>query len=215
MYLDEKLNYNTHIKEKLGKVYKGTELLRSLSNKLPRQALVIIYKAFIRPHLDYGDIVYDKPNEVFANKIEKAQHDAALPITGTIRGTSREKLYAELGLESLKFRRQFRKLACFHKVQSTGLSKYLLQLIPTNFLSYILGKPLNIPHYYCRTDIFKNSFFPNVLNEWNKLDEKIKGPTSFSSFKASLLKMGHPHANCTYRIHKLIRIRHHTLFRLN
>ena len=106
LYLDEKLNYNTHIKEKLSKVYKGIELLRNLSNKLPRQALVTIYKAFIRPHLDYGDIVYDKPsNETFINKTEKAQYDAALAITGAIRGTSREKLYAELGLEPLKFRR--------------------------------------------------------------------------------------------------------------
>ena len=80
-------------------------LLRKLSKKRPRQALVTIYKAFIRPHLDYGDILYDKlNNEIFINKIEKAQYDAALPITGAIRGTSREKLYAELGLESLKFR---------------------------------------------------------------------------------------------------------------
>ena len=98
----------------------------------PRQALVTIYKAFIRPHLDYGDIVYDKPNsETFINKTEKAQYDAALAITGVIRGKSWEKLYAEFGLESLKFRRWSRKLACFYKIQSTGLPKYLLQLIPT------------------------------------------------------------------------------------
>ena len=128
MYLDEKLNYNTHIKEKFNKVYKGIGLLRNVSNKLPRQALVTIYKAFIKPHLDYGDIVYDKPdNETFINKIEKAQYDAALAVTGAIRGTSREKLYAELGIESLKFRRWFRKLACFYKIQSTELPKYLLQ----------------------------------------------------------------------------------------
>ena len=44
MYLDEKLNYNTHIKEKLSKVYKGIRLLRNLFNKLPRQAIGI-YKA--------------------------------------------------------------------------------------------------------------------------------------------------------------------------
>ena len=114
MYLDEKLNYNTHIKQRLKKVYKGVGLVRNLSNKLPRQALVTIYKAFIRAHLDNGHIDYDKPdNETFINKIEKAQYDAALVITGAIRGTSREKLYAELGIESLKFGRWFRKLACF------------------------------------------------------------------------------------------------------
>ena len=78
--------------------------LRNFSNKLPRQALVTIYKVFIRPQLDYDDIVYDKPNnETFINKMEKAQYDTALAITGAIRWTSREKLYAELGIESLKF----------------------------------------------------------------------------------------------------------------
>ena len=140
--------------------------------------------------------MHDKPNnETSINKTEKSQYDAALAITDAIRGTPWEKLYAQLGLESLKFRQWFRKLTCFYKIQSTGLTNYLLQLIPTNNHSYILRKPLNIPHYYCRTDVFKNSFFPNVIHEWNKLDETIKGATSFALFKASLLKMGHPHAN--------------------
>ena len=50
--------------------------------------------------------MYDKPNnEIFINKIDKAQYDAALAITGAIRGTSQEKLYIELGIESVKFRR--------------------------------------------------------------------------------------------------------------
>ena len=125
----------------------------------------------------------------------RKHNDAALAITGGIRGTSQEKLYAELGLESVKFRWWFRKLACFYKIQSTELPKYLLQLIPTNNHSYILRKPLNVPHYDCRTDTLNNSFFPNVKNKWNKLDEKMKGVTTFSLFKASLLKMGRPHAN--------------------
>ena len=42
MYLDKKLNYNIHIKQKFGKFYKLIELLRNLSNKRPRQALVTI-----------------------------------------------------------------------------------------------------------------------------------------------------------------------------
>ena len=90
MHLDEKLNYNTHIKGKLSKVLKGIGLLRNLSNKLPRQALVTFYKAFIRPHLGYGDIVYEKlNNETFITKIEKTQYDS-VAITGTI---SQKHLY--------------------------------------------------------------------------------------------------------------------------
>ena len=70
---------------------------------LPRQALVTIYKAFIRPHLDYGDALYDQAfNNSFHVKMESIQYNACLAITEAIRGTSREKIYKELGLESLQ-----------------------------------------------------------------------------------------------------------------
>ena len=60
----------------------------------------------MRPHLDYGDTIYDQPNnESFTQKIERIQYNAALAITGVIKGTSQSKLYRELGFESLKFRR--------------------------------------------------------------------------------------------------------------
>ena len=102
---------------------------RFFSNKLPRKALVTTYNTFIMPHLDYGDIAYDKSNnEVFINEIVKAQYDSALAITGAIRGTSRQKLCAKLGVKSLKFRPWFRRLTCFHKIQST---RFLLIIIPT------------------------------------------------------------------------------------
>ena len=68
-------------------------------NFLPRPFLAQIYKSFIRPHLDYGDVIHDKVFiRSFQKKLESIQWDAALAITGTIRGTSREKIYSELGL---------------------------------------------------------------------------------------------------------------------
>ena len=59
MHLDEKLNFNHHINEKIGKANKGIGLIRKLAHVLPRQSLITIYKSFIRPHLDSGDIIYD------------------------------------------------------------------------------------------------------------------------------------------------------------
>ena len=47
-------------------------------------------------------MIYDQTfNMSFQEKMEIIQYNAALAITGTIRGTSREKLYQELGLETL------------------------------------------------------------------------------------------------------------------
>ena len=44
-------------------------------------------------------------NTLFHSNIESIQYNAALAITGAIRGTSREKLYQELGFKSLQQRR--------------------------------------------------------------------------------------------------------------
>ena len=106
MHLDEKLNFNHHVKEKIAKANKSIGLIRKLAHALPMQSLLTIYKSFIRPHLDYGDIIYDQPNnENFCNLIEKVQYNAALAITGAIKGTSQLKIYNELGNEYLKIRR--------------------------------------------------------------------------------------------------------------
>ena len=109
MYLDEKLNFLQHIKEKTSKANRGIGVIRKLRHILPRHSLITIYKSFVRTHLDYCDIIYDQPNnESFCNKIESFQYNAAFEITGAIRGTSQTKLYNEFGLESLKFRRWMR-----------------------------------------------------------------------------------------------------------
>ena len=87
------------------KLSKTIGLLRKLQNTLLRPALLTIYKYFIRPQLDYGDIIYDQTyNLSFHQKLESIQYNAALALTRAIRGSSREKLYQELGLESLQLR---------------------------------------------------------------------------------------------------------------
>ena len=106
IHLDEKLNFIHHIKEKISKANIGIGVIKKLNNTLPRKTLLTIYKSFVRPHLDYGDIIYDQPNnENFCNKLETVQYNATLAITVSIQGTSKVKLYTKLGLESLKSRR--------------------------------------------------------------------------------------------------------------
>ena len=57
--LESRLILDEHLTNVSNKISKTTGLLRKLQNILPRSALLTIYKYFIRPHLDYGDIIYD------------------------------------------------------------------------------------------------------------------------------------------------------------
>ena len=120
LFLDEKLSFLEHIDEKIKKLTVGVNLMRKLNLLLPRSSLLTVYKCFVRPHLDYEDVIYDQPNlPSLTNKIDSVQYNAALAITGAIRGTSKEKLYQELGFESLKYRRWLRRLCYLYKIVNT------------------------------------------------------------------------------------------------
>ena len=79
IHLDEKLNFNHHVKEKITKANKGIGVIKKLSSTLPRDAFLTVYKSFVRPHLDYDDIIYDQAQtESFCNILESIQYNAAL-----------------------------------------------------------------------------------------------------------------------------------------
>ena len=117
--LDRQLSFSAHINAAICKARRGIGLLKHLSRYLPRQTLSELYKLHVRPFLDYGDVIYHIPCKVcefsqntivprLMEKLESVQYSAALAGTGTWRGTSCTKLYAELGWESLNSRRWIR-----------------------------------------------------------------------------------------------------------
>ena len=166
-------------------------LIRRLSVNLPRNALLTIYKSFVRPHLDYGDILYDKPsNDNFQSKMEKVQYRACLAITGGIQGTSRERLYDELGLHSLVKRRWRNKLVFFYKILNRLLPDYLYSYIDfPSQESYLLrsSSASIIRPLPTRTKSFKGTFFPYCINEWNKLKVGVRNAKSINIFKKSIV----------------------------
>ena len=55
--LDEKLNFKQHVDSAILKMNKGISVIKKLRHSLPRKSLLTIYKAFLRPLIDYGDII--------------------------------------------------------------------------------------------------------------------------------------------------------------
>ena len=160
LFLDQKLSFDEHIQCILIKTHKILGMIKKLQPIIPRAALITIYKSFLRPHLDYGDIIYDRAfNESFQNKLESVQYDAGLSITGIIRGSSREKLYQELGLESLKSRRWYRKLCLFFKLKKNKYPSYLFDIIPKVLSIRTTRNHNNIPLFNVKHEYFRNSFF--------------------------------------------------------
>ena len=184
LFLDEKLTFGHHLNEKISKANKGIGLIKRLYSYLPRKSLLNIYKSFIRPHLDYGDVKYNQPqNDTFCKMIESVQYNAALAITGAIKGSSRERFYQELGLESLSDRRWY----LFFLIVSGNSPDYLCSLLPAKQRSYDPARSNLFRNVTTHKNVFLNSFFPYCISEWNKLGPNLRNSTSISIFKKNLL----------------------------
>ena len=135
-------------------------------------------------------------------KLEPVQYSAALAVTGTWRGTSQEKLYAELGWESLNSRRWSRHLTLFYKIINDLTPWYTKEPIPLQQQpNYSLRNQDVIGQIRGRTEKFLSSFYPNCISEWNRLDPEVRHAPSVAVFKTKLLSKIRPSAKSVFSIH--------------
>ena len=104
------------------------------------------------------------------------------------RGTSRQRLYNELGWESLYDRRWYQCLCDLFVLKKQHSSQYLVTEIPNERqLTYNLRNPPVYDQNIGRTNRFANTYFQNIFIEWNELDNEVKRSVSIAQFKNKLL----------------------------
>ena len=164
MALGTKLNFSLHLKnvKKKGKKKQDTLARTSLSN---------IFKSFKKSHLDYGDINHERAyNTSFHQNIESIPYNAVVSITSTVRGTSTENLYQELGFQFLQQRCWYRKLFCSLKIINNQSPCYLARLVTSESTKFFAQNSENFSQFRTKRYFFKNSFFSSTIKEWNNLD---------------------------------------------
>ena len=88
--------------------------------------------SFIRPLLEYADVVKDNCAQYKINKLEKILNEAARIVIGASRLVSIGNLLRETGWEKLSSRRQkHTRLLLFYKMQNNLCPEYLSSLTPT------------------------------------------------------------------------------------
>ena len=60
-----------------------------------------MYFSFIRPILEYADIIFDNCTLFYCDKLESVNLEAARIVTGATKLTSHSLLYTECGLDKL------------------------------------------------------------------------------------------------------------------
>ena len=92
--------------------------MRKLKFKLDRKSLETIYISFIRPLLEYANVVWDNCTQYESDELEKIQNEAARIVTGATKLVSLQSLYIDTGWENLAARREKHKLTLYYKMQN-------------------------------------------------------------------------------------------------
>ena len=161
-----------------------------------------MYKALVRSHLDYSDLIYHIPPTSHKpplgttlhdhmETVEKIQYQAALAVTGAWQGTSRVKIYEQLGWESLSDRRMSRRILQLHKIIDQKTPEYLHDKLPVH-RNVVINLPNVFREIRCRTSRYQNSFFPNAVSHWNNIITDFKDFPSFPQLKKHIISLIRP-----------------------
>ena len=172
------MSFKKHISEAIIKAKRGVSLLKFLSRYLNRSKLDLAFKMHVRPHLEYGDVIFHDRSSELMKLLESVQYQAGLVVAGCWKGTSTTKLYNELGWESLSDRRKFHRMSLYYKILNNETPSYLSD--------HLLVAPPS------GTIRLSNTFFPYCYNEWMKIVPELTTSISLASFKSQYLKLIRP-----------------------
>lgn len=191
VFFSNDCSWHNHITYITDKAWFRVNIMRKLKYKLDRKSLEIIYTAFIRPLLEYGDVIWDNCTLQDKQELDKIQNEAARIATGTTKLVSLNCLYREIKWESLEHRRNKHKMTLFYKMLHNLTPLYLSSLIPqsvSDISHYNLRNSDNLQTIRTRTNIYYHSFLPSAIRDWNNLPFQAKHLDTLNSFKFYLNK---------------------------
>ena len=189
IYFSNDGSWHKHIDYIKEKAWTRINIMRRLKYVLDRKSLEIIYTTFIRPILQYADVIWDNCCDYEKRELEKIQIETARVASGTTKLISIQNLYKEIGWETLEKRRINHNLILFYKIYNNLTPDYLSSLVPSSVNErsrYNLRNANDVQTINARTALYFNSFLPSVIREWNTLSENNKYVDSINSFKRQI-----------------------------
>ena len=154
-----------------------------------KKVLIPLYKAMIRPILEYGNAVWNPFLRKHINMIETIQRRFTKRISGFGDKTYEERLRL-LGLPSLEFRRIRGNMIEVFKILNGIYDPCTTDtLLTLSADSKTRGHSLKLEKIFVNTRTYKNFFTNSVINHWNNLPADCVNASTVNSFKNKLDKV--------------------------
>ena len=189
--LSHNLRWSPHINDVVSRCTKKINMLKQFKFELDRKSLETIYLSFIRPSMEYGDVLFAGTYESDLCKLDRLQVEAMRIVTGATEKSNIVLLYEDLGWTYLETRRQQHCLTLMYNVFHGLAPQYLQDILPKRLETP--GARLlrsqerdDIPVLFTRTESYRRSFIPYATGIWNKLSRKTRNSPSLDSFKGAV-----------------------------
>ncbi|KAK3108052.1 hypothetical protein FSP39_000221 [Pinctada imbricata] len=184
--IDDQLKFQQHINTAVKKANQKLGIIKRNFNHLDKNSFVSLYKALVRPHLEYASSVWSTIFKKDAIAIENTQRRATKILRGISNLTYPERL-KYLGLPSLEYRRIRSDMIQVYKFLN-NIDKMDDDLLKINENSRTRGHNKKLLKSHSRLNVRKFSFTERVVNTWNNLPSDVINSKNINLFKSQLNK---------------------------
>jgi len=182
---DPQLKFDVHIQTIVNKANRMVGLIRRAFSFLNRDVLVQLYKTLVRPHLEYGNVIWYPHLKYQSVDIENVQRRATKLIPELSHLTYGERLKV-LHLPSLKHRRIRGDLIQTYKILNQLDNIDRSYFFAENACDKTRNNVDKLYIQYAKTNVRKFTFSNRVAPVWNSLSHKTKTATNLNCFKNQL-----------------------------
>ena len=184
--LTENLSWNARVDQVTKKANNSLAFLRRNLSSCPSHIKAKSYQTMVRPVVEYASSAWDPHTDRNTEKLEAVQRRAARFVTGDYHTTSSvSDMISNLGWESLQHRRTEAKLVMMYRITFGLIDITATTLLHPATLN-TRGNSMRYLQPYCRTDLYRCSFFPSGIRLWNKLPELVVTAPTLETFKGGL-----------------------------
>jgi hypothetical protein len=185
VHIDNKLSFDTHISKSVKSANRVTGLINRSFKRMGSTTFTNLYKSLIRPHMEYGSVVWN-PHTVKQQKLVEGVQRRATKLTPKMQDLNYEQRLVKLGLPSLQYRRIRADMLQVYKIMH-GFDKIAVnKFFEMNDNRRTRGHKFKIKKQRCKTNIRKYSFSERVVDGWNALPEHVVDAPNINTFKSRL-----------------------------
>jgi hypothetical protein len=190
--IDSELTFNNHVYEKINMANKMLGIIKRNFIDVDKSTFLILYKCFVRSHLEYAHSVWNSCSIGIIHDIERVQKQATKSIRECKHMAYKDRL-VYLQLPTLRYRRLRGDMIDVYKIMTDLYAASVSPTLPRNLDTRTRGNTCKLAVERSRLDLRKYSFCNRVIIAWNSLPNSVVTSVSLNSFKCNLDNFWKPH----------------------